>query len=95
MKSTQINWIRFTTILASRIIKEAIVPLNNADRENVLCIDESMFERNRSKKVEFLAKTYDHAKLCWNFSKPPKQWGFLQNMSSLTAGFLLLNRFMP
>ncbi len=52
MKSTQINWIRFTTILASRIIKDAVVPLNNADRENVLCIDDSMFERNRSRKAE-------------------------------------------
>jgi hypothetical protein len=60
MKSTQINWIRFTTILASRIIKEAIVPLNNADRENVLCIDDSMFEtgqlkvRSTNKQVDFL-----------------------------------------
>ena len=27
MKSTQINWIRFTTILASRIIKDAVVPM--------------------------------------------------------------------
>ncbi len=26
MKSVQINWIRFTTILAARIIKNAIVP---------------------------------------------------------------------
>ena len=27
-KMIQINWIRFTTILASRIINEAIIPLN-------------------------------------------------------------------
>ena len=60
MKFTQINWIRFTTVLASRIIRDAVVPLNDACRTNVLCIDDSMFERNRSKKVELLAKTYDH-----------------------------------
>ena len=46
MKMTQINWIRFTTILSSRIIKEAIVPLDSSDRVNVLIIDDSMYERN-------------------------------------------------
>ena len=62
MKMVQINWMRFTTILASRIINNAILPLNSEDRANVLIIDDSMFERNRSKKVELLAKVYDHAK---------------------------------
>ena len=32
MKMIQINWIRFTTILSSRIITEAIVPLDSEDR---------------------------------------------------------------
>lgn len=36
MKMTQINWIRFTTVLSSRIIKDAIVPLDSEDRANVL-----------------------------------------------------------
>ena len=62
MKMIQINWIRFTTLLSSRIIKDAILPLDSKDRANVLIIDDSMFERNRSKKVELLAKVYDHAK---------------------------------
>lgn len=62
MKMTQINWIRFTTILSSRIIKKAIVPLDSQDHANVLIIDDSLFERNRSKKIELLAKVYDHAK---------------------------------
>lgn len=62
MKMIQINWIRFTTILSSRIIKDAILPLDSKDRANVLIIDDSMFERNRSKKVELPAKVYDHAK---------------------------------
>lgn len=56
MKTVQINRIRFTTILSSRIIKEAIVPLDSKNRANVLIIDDSMFERNRSKKVELLTK---------------------------------------
>ena len=61
MKMIQINWIRFTTILSTRIIRDAILPLNSEDRANVLIIDDSMFERNRSKKVELLAKEIGRA----------------------------------
>ena len=67
MKMLQINWIRFTTILAGRIIKEAIRPLDSEERVNVLIIDDSMYERNRSKKVELLTKVYDHAKHAYKF----------------------------
>ena len=67
MKMIQINWLHFTTLLASRIIKDAIVPLDSEDRANVLIIDDSMFERNRSKKVELLAKAYDHANHRYRF----------------------------
>lgn len=67
MKMIQINWIRFTTILFSRIISDAIVPLDSKDRANVLIIDDSIVERNRSKKVELLAKVYDHAKHKYRF----------------------------
>ena len=42
MKMVQINWMRFTTILASRIINNAILPLDSEDRANVLIIDDSM-----------------------------------------------------
>ena len=67
MKMVQTNWIRFTTILSSRIIRDAIVPLDSKDRASVLIIDDSMFERNRSKKVELPAKVYDHAKHKYRF----------------------------
>ena len=53
MQTTQINWIRFTTILAARIIRQAIVPLDSEERVNVLTIDDSMFERCRSKRWNF------------------------------------------
>ena len=84
MKSIQINWIHFTTLLASRIIKDAIVPLDSEDRTNVLTIDDSLFERNRSKKVELLAKAYDHANHRYRF-------GFRM----LTLGWSDGNTFLP
>ena len=67
MNMMQINWIRFTTLLSGRIMKEAVVPLDSEARVNVLIIDDSMFERNRSKKVELLAKVYDHSKHAYKF----------------------------
>ena len=50
MKMLQINWIRFTTLLGSRIIRDAIVPLDSEERKNVLIIDDSLFERNVPKR---------------------------------------------
>ena len=40
MKMIQINWIRFTTILSARIIKDAILPLDSEERAKVLIIDD-------------------------------------------------------
>lgn len=61
MNSCHINWRRFTTLLASRIISQTIVPLTSDARKNVFIIDDSLFSRSRSKKVELLAKVFDHA----------------------------------
>ena len=54
-----------------------LAPLTQADRINVLILDDSIYHRARSKKVERLARLYDHAKkefsygfrmltLCWS-----------------------------
>ena len=91
MKMLQINWIRFTTILSSRIIKDAIVPLDSADRANVLIIDDSMFERNRSKKVELLAKAYDHAKHCYKFGFRMLTLGWSDGSTFLPVNSILLS----
>lgn len=52
MKMAQTNWILFTTVLAGRIIKEAIIPLNPEEHVNVLIIHDSMFEHSQSQKEE-------------------------------------------
>ncbi len=91
MKMLQINWLRFTTILSSRIIKDAIVPLDSEDRVNVLIIDDSMFERNRSKKVELLAKVYDHAKHCYKFGFRMLTLGWSDGSTFLPVNSILLS----
>lgn len=59
--SIHINWMRFTTLLSASVIRNAIEPLTDENRRSAFIIDDSIFERNRSKKVELLAKVFDHA----------------------------------
>ena len=59
--SIHINWLRFTTLLSASVIKNAIEPLTSKERRTAFIIDDSTFERNRSSKVELLAKVFDHA----------------------------------
>lgn len=91
MKMIQINWIRFTTLLASRIIKDAIVPLDSKERTNVLIIDDSMYERNRSKKVELLAKAYDHANHRYRFGFRMLTLGWSDGSTFLPVNSVLLS----
>lgn len=91
MKMLQVNWIRFTTIFSTRIIKDAIVPLDSENRANVLIIDDSMFERNRANKVELLAKTYDHVKRCYKFGFRMLTLGWSDGSTFLTVNSVLLS----
>ena len=91
LKMTQINWIRFTTVLSSRIVREAVVPLNSEGRVNVLTIDDTMFERNRSKKVELLAKVYDHAKRSYKFGFRMLTLGWSDGSTFLPVNSILLS----
>lgn len=90
-KMIQINWIRFTSILASRIIKDAEVPLNDKERVNVLIIDDSLFERNRSKKAELLARVFDHAKHTYRFGFRMLTLGWSDGSSFLPVNSILLS----
>ncbi len=84
MKSVSINWIRFTTLLASRISTEVIAPATSDDRVNALIVDDSVFSRGCSKKVEMLAKIFDHAK-----------HAYLYGFRMLTLGWTDGNTFLP
>ena len=60
MQSARTNWLRYTTTLAKNVT-DAITPLTGEDRVNVFIIDDSVYDRTRSKKAELLTKVYDHA----------------------------------
>ena len=62
LNSVRANWMKFTTLLAARLIQEKLEPLTSEKRRKVFIIDDSIYERERSKKVELLSWVYDHAK---------------------------------
>ena len=84
VKSANINWFRFTTMLSSRIVSTTIEKLTDEDRINVLIVDDTMFERNKSKNVELLSKVFDHTN-----SK------FRRGFRLLTLGWSDGNTFLP
>ena len=60
LNSCHTNWRKFTLLLAARIINETIKPLTDAGRRCAIVVDDSLFSRSRSKRVERLANVYDH-----------------------------------
>jgi len=84
LNSSSINWMRFTTLLSAKIATTTITKLTDEKRVNVLILDDTMFERNSSKKVELLTKIYDHAKKKYKY-------GF----RLLTLGWSDGNTFLP
>lgn len=60
LNSSTYNWRRFTLQLFSRIYLLITHLLDDASEE-VLIIDDSPYDRSRSKKVELLARVFDHS----------------------------------
>jgi len=59
LKGTAFNWRKLLSMLAIRIYS-IFNRLTRDDRDSVLIIDDSTYDRSRSKKVELLSRVYDH-----------------------------------
>ena len=60
LNSTTANWRKFLHLLSATVIREQIQPLTSAKTPKVFIVDDSLYNRNRSKKVELLARVHDH-----------------------------------
>lgn len=78
------NWRLFLLILGSTIINDFITPLTRTERPKVLIFDDSLYSRNRSKKVELLARVYDHV-----------EHRYVKGFRMLTAGWSDGASFIP
>lgn len=76
MRSCRFSWRRFLLLLAGRVCDE-LQGLTSKERETVLILDDSTIHRPRAKKVELLARVFDHTEsrflkgfrllsLCWS-----------------------------
>jgi hypothetical protein len=59
LNNTSVNWENFIAKLSFSVISK-ISKLTSDDRRCVLIIDDTSYYRDRSKKVEFLSRCYDH-----------------------------------
>jgi hypothetical protein len=59
LNETSYNWNRFLLLLAAKVTA-IFDKLTRPERVNILILDDSVIKRNRSKKVELLARVYDH-----------------------------------
>ncbi len=84
LNNPKINWLRFTTLLSTRIINVFMKPLTDENRRDVFIIDDSLFDRSRSRKTELLAKVFDHYSM-----------KFKSGYHMLTLGWSDGNSFVP
>ena len=83
LENPRYNWRQFLARLVVKIIV-ILDQLTSEEREKVLIVDDSTYDRSRSKKVELLAKIFDH-----NSGK------YLKGFKLLTLGWTDGATFMP
>lgn len=85
LNHSKFNWRRFLLSFSAATISK-VSSLTNHKRPKVLVLDDSSFERNRSKKVELLSKCFDHAS---------QKMRFYKGFRMLTLGWSDGATFMP
>jgi len=71
-------------LLSSRVITQRLLPLTDATTRKVLIADDTLYRRERSKKVELLARVHDHT-----------TGRYLRGFRMLTLGWSDGNSFVP
>jgi hypothetical protein len=54
------NWRKFLLLLSTRVIVQKLLPLTDDVTKKVLIADDTLYPRDRSKRVELLARVHDH-----------------------------------
>jgi hypothetical protein len=60
LNSVTANWRRFLLLLSTRVIVQKLLPLTDDTTTKVLIADDTLYSRDRSKRVELLARVHDH-----------------------------------
>lgn len=62
VNSCKINWFKFLSLLSATVINSMIAPATDEKRGHVFIVDDTLYTRGRSKKVELLSWVHDHTK---------------------------------
>jgi len=54
------NWRKFLLLLSTKVIVQKFLPLSDDATKKVLIADDTLYPRDRSKRVELLARVHDH-----------------------------------
>ena len=60
LNSVHVNWRKFLHLLCAGVLNKNILPWTSIDTPKVFIVDDSLYNRNRSKNVELLARVHDH-----------------------------------
>jgi hypothetical protein len=84
LNSITANWRRFLLLLGTRVIVQRLLPLTDETTTKVLIADDTLYNRDRSKRVELLARVHDH-----NTGR------YVRGFRMLTLGWSDGNSFVP
>jgi hypothetical protein len=84
LNSVTANWSRFLLLLSTRVIVQRLLPLTDEATTKVLIADDTLYSRDRSKRVELLARVHDH-----NTGR------YVRGFRMLTLGWSDGNSFVP
>ena len=84
------NWKKFLLLLAAKVIS-AFDRLTRPERVKVFILDDSVIKRNRSKKVELLARVFDHVEHKFQKGFTLLTLGWSDGYSFVPVGFNLLS----
>lgn len=90
LNESSYNWKKFLILLSARVIS-AFDRLTRPERVKVLILDDSVIKRNRSKKVELLARVYDHVEHKYRKGFSLLTLGWSDGYSFIPVGFNLLS----
>ena len=90
LNSPKTNWQRFLFMLAYKIYKY-IRPLTNENRVDCLVLDDTLYDRSRSKNVELLARVFDHCEHKYRKGFRALTLGWTDGATFLPVGFNLMS----
>ena len=91
LNNKKYNWRLFLSKIVVAVVNNFLKPLTSESREDVLILDDTGYPRSRSKKVELLARVFDHVKMTYFKGFRILQLGWSDGNSFVPVDFALMS----